>query len=662
MSTAPPLSRFARLSIRGKLLALVLLPLAGVLPLLGIILLWWSSEALDRVLVTKVRADLAVAHGYFERVRSAVTASAGAMSESHALRRVLDAGAPPGPLIEHLRQRESLDFVALRAPDGTLLATHHGPAEAAAPLPPPAGKAASVELLDLDTLRVLGPELVDHVPVRLLPTRNAEPTERTVESRAMVLQATHAVRDESGQVLAWVQAGLLLNRNLDFIDRVNAIVYPEGSLPFGSQGTATLFLDDVRISTNVRLFGQSGDGSGDERAIGTRVSQHVRDAVLGQGRTWLDRAFVVNEWYVSGYEPLLDGAGQRVGMLYVGFLERPFVWLKYGALAAVGVLFFAVMVAAAWVSLRWARSIFDPLERMESTMARVEAGALDARVGAVASGDEIGRLAGHLDQLLDVLGDYTAELQHWNAELDAKVAERTRELQQTQAQLVRSEKMATIGQLSAGIAHEVNNPVAVIQGNLDLMRELLGPAAAPVRAELALLDQQVERIRLIVTRLLQFARPGDYAGYVEAVAPGPVLEDCLVLAAHRLAETRIAVERRFDARGRAAINRQELQQVCLNLIVNAIDAMPEGGTLQLATRDAGPGWVEIVVADSGAGLRPELQARMFQPFATDKKDGTGLGLWISRSLLERYGGEITARNRDGGGAEFVVRLSADEGQ
>lgn len=651
MKTAPPLSRFARLSIRGKLLVLVLLPLAGVLPLLGIILLWWSSEALDRVLVTKVRADLAVAHGYFERVQAAVTASAGAMSESHALRRVLDAGAPPGPLIEHLRQREQLDFVALRAPDGTLLATHHGRVEAAAPLPPPASKAASVELLELETLRVLGPELVERVPVRLLPTRNAEPTDRTTETRAMVLQAIHPVRDESGQVLAWVQAGLLLNRNLDFIDRVNAIVYPEGSLPFGSQGTATLFLDDVRISTNVRLFGAAGD----ERAIGTRVSQRVRDAVLGQGRTWLDRAFVVNEWYVSGYEPLLDGAGQRVGMLYVGFLERPFVWLKYGALAAIGALFFAVMVAAAWVSLRWARSIFDPLERMESTMARVEAGALDARVGAVASGDEIGRLAGHLDQLLDVLGNYTAEL-------DAKVAERTRELQQTQTQLVRSEKMATIGQLSASIAHEVNNPVAVIQGNLDLMRELLGPAAAPVRAELALMDQQVERIRLIVTRLLQFARPSDYAGYVEAVAPAPVLEDCLVLAAHRLAETRIVVERRFEAQGRAAINRQELQQVCLNLIVNAIDAMPEGGTLWLATRDAGPGWVEIVVADSGAGLRPALQARMFEPFITDKKDGTGLGLWISRSLLERYGGEITARNRDGGGAEFIVRLSTDAGQ
>ena len=123
---------------------------------------------------------------------------------------------------------------------------------------------------------------------------------------------------------------MLLNRNLPFIDHINGIVYPEGSLPFGSQGTATLFLDDVRISTNVRLFGADPTN----RAIGTRVSQTVRDEVLGRGGTWLDRAFVVSDWYVSGYQPLADGAGQRVGMLYVGFLEQPFTLLKYGVLAA----------------------------------------------------------------------------------------------------------------------------------------------------------------------------------------------------------------------------------------------------------------------------------------------------------------------------------------
>ncbi len=657
-------SRFARLSIRNKLLVMVLMPLAGVLPLLGVVLLWWSGIAIDRVLITKVRADLAVANGYFERTLGEVGASAGAIAESRALHDAL--GGPDATmarLLEQLRSRERLDFVNLRRPDGALRATQDGAATGADPASPAfravdVGDHTSVEVLTLGQLARVFPSGAERVPVPLVATRNAVPSQRATEDRALVLLSTRAVRAPDGRVLGHVQAGVLLNRNLGFIDHVNAIVYPEGSLPFGSQGTATLFLDDVRISTNVRLF--ADERGGGERAIGTRVSRTVRDAVLGDGRTWLDRAFVVNEWYVSGYQPLLDAAGRRVGMLYVGYLERPFVWLKYGALAVIGAVFFAVMIGAAWVSLRWARTIFAPLERMEATMTRVESGALDARVGPLPSTDEIGRLAHHLDHLLDTVGEKTAELQRWNAELDAKVAARTRELEVAHTQLVKSEKMATVGQLTAGIAHEVNNPVAVMQGNLDLMRQILGPAAEPVRAELTLVDQQIERIRLIVTRLLQYARPGDYAGYLEPVRPDTVLEDCLVLAAHLLVRTNIVVERRFEATQAALCSRQELQQVCVNLIVNAIHAMPDGGTLHLATRDGEPGWVEIDVADTGAGLDPELAGRLFTPFVTTKPGGTGLGLWISRNLLERHGGELLAGARDGGGARFTVRLRTQE--
>ena len=167
------------------------------------------------------------------------------------------------------------------------------------------------------------------------------------------------------------------------------------------------------------------------------------------------------------------------------------------------------------------------------------------------------------------------------------MVERTRELQSAQAQLIKSEKLAAIGQLTAGIAHEVNNPIAVIQGNLDLVRDTLGNKAKPVRGELKLIDEQIERMRLIVTRLLQYARPGEYAGYVEAVDPEQALDDSLVLVQHLLSRTQITVVREGRATRRALINRQELQQVLINGIVNAIQAMPDGGTLALTSRDAG---------------------------------------------------------------------------
>lgn len=638
-------TRLAGWPIRRKLLALALLPLGVALPLLAALMAGWTTVAFDRLLSTKVRADLAVAHGYFDKVLGDVGSSATSVAESRALYDALTHDDQPAlaALLTRLQQRESLDFVRLvRLPAAAAEATvdgHHG---------------AHLEVLSPDALRAMAPALATREPVPLLPTRNAAPTERRVEDRALVILARAPVHAPDGHVIAQVQAGLLLNRNLAFIDRLNEIVYPAGSLPYGSVGTATLFLDDVRISTNVRLFGPDGEA----RAIGTRVSQAVRDSVLGQGHAWFDRAFVVDDWYVSGYEPVVDSAGRRVGMLYVGFLERPFTWLKAGVLGAMALVFAALMALGALASLRWARRLSAPLERMSQTMDAAQAGDLRARVGPLASHDEIGQLGTHLDRLLDVIEDNTAALQRWGEELDRKVAERTQALEQAQQHLVRSEKLAAIGQLTASISHEINNPIAVIQGNLDLVRELLGPQARPVRGELDLIDQQVERMRLIVTQLLQFARPSEYAGYVDHVDTARLLTDCLVLVKHLLAHTHITVRTELQATHQPVLNRGELQQVLVNLLVNAIHAMPAGGELTLESRDRPEGGLEIRIADTGVGLAPDLLEELFQPFVTRKKDGTGLGLWISRNIVERYAGTLHGQGRDDGrpGAVFVVRL------
>jgi C4-dicarboxylate-specific signal transduction histidine kinase len=285
--------------------------------------------------------------------------------------------------------------------------------------------------------------------------------------------------------------------------------------------------------------------------------------------------------------------------------------------------------------------------------------------------DEIGTLANHLDQLLDVIDDKTQALQRWAGELDAKVIARTQELAQSntslqaaQQQLIKSEKLATIGQLTASVAHEINNPIAVIQGNLDLVRELLGPHAQPVAAELKLMDQQVDRMRLIVTQLLQHARPTDYAGYVEVVDVNRTLNNALLLVGHLLAHTRVEVRRNLQATAQVGVNAQELQQVVINLLINAIQAMPEGGTLNLSTRDwlkddanPQPQGARIEVQDSGPGLDEATLKKLFTPFFTTKNDGNGLGLWISQGLVERYGGRITAANAASGrGASFSVCL------
>lgn len=662
-----------RRSVRAKLLALVLAPLLVGVPLLLGLVWTWGGKAYERLLNFKIGSDLVTAHEYFDRVRIGVGSEVQTLAESHRLVRRLGAPAAAlSALLAELAPGRRLDFLLLLDREGRPMAASQALAGEPAPrLDWPVVAAAlhgsaltTVERFPAAALQYLSPALRERARLPLVETRAAAPDARTAEDRGLVIHAAAPVYDDKRNLVGVLEGGVLLNGNLEMVDRINAIVYRDGSLPLGSRGTATLFLDDTRIATNVRLFG-------DTRALGTRVSHAVRDRVLGRGETWLGTAFVVNDDYVSGYEPIADGHGERVGMLYVGFLEAPFRDAGRVAMGALFVLFIGISAAGAVLSLRWARSVFRPIERMNAVIQRVGQGEADARVGAVASRDELGRLAGEFDHLLDTLAAKRAELQRWADELDRKVAERTvalseanETLRRAQQQLVMSEKLAAIGELTAGVAHEINNPVAVIQGNLDVMCDLLGPAAEPVRQEIRLIHAQTDRIRQIVTKLLQFARPGEFAGYAEAVEVNEVVADCLFLTQHNFDRRAIAVATDYQATVRIEINRSELQQVLINLIVNAAQAMPDGGRLSLATAD----WREegeavgavIRVRDTGHGIAPEDLSRIFDPFFTTKKgSGTGLGLSISYTLVERYGGRIAVDSRPGEGTEFALWLRRD---
>ncbi len=659
-----------RTSVRTKLLALVLAPLLLGFPIIMGVTWYWGEAYYHRLMVSKVGSDLSTANGYFERVIDTVGRRVSALADSHELAVALQRGEPQA-VLDARRGGEALDFVNLLDVSGKVIrssgALAPGSERGRWPAVAQAIRAQGTSVIELfgsEELGAIAPALMARARIPIIATEYAAAGGRSVEDRGMVIHAAAPVRDAGGNMVAVVEGGVLLNGNLDFVDTINEIVYREGTLPLGSRGTATLFLGDTRIATNVRLF----EG---ERALGTRASAAVRDRVLGEGRTWLDTAFVVNDWYVSGYEPVVDSAGERVGMLYVGFLEAPFRHAKLGALALIAAILLFISIVGAFGTLRWARSIFRPIERMHRTIRRIEAGEAAARVGPIDSRDELGLLAREFDRLLDGLAEQRAELHALANSLDRKVAERTRdlatandELRAAQRRLVMSEKLAAIGELTAGVAHEISNPTAVIQGNLDLLREELGSAARPVANEIRLIDEQVNRIRLIVTKLLQFARPGEFAGYVEAVDVNAALVDCLLLTRQHLSRRDVRVERRLAATCMVEINLQELQQVLINLIVNAVQAMPDGGTLTLATADrdasADARGVRVTVRDTGRGIRAEDMARIFDPFFTTKKtQGTGLGLSISHALIERYGGRITVDSEPGAGAIFTVCLLAE---
>jgi len=658
-ATKPPAKRTR--SVRFKLLAIALLPTLVILPLLlGVMMVRWNTK-FDALLTSKVSGDLTIAHQYFTHILENTGEQIQALGQSVAFREVLAKGdvAKVDRLLAERQRKLGLDFLYLSpAPGGT------GSDEPDADWPVIASalrgqSMTSIDIFSNTDLTAISPDLAERAHLDLIDTPNAVPSTRNAETRGMVVHSASHVELPNGQNAALV-GGILLNQNLAFIDTINDLVYRQSSLPEGSQGTATLFLDDVRVSTNVRLFA-------DRRALGTRVSSAVRKTVLEDGQVWLDRAFVVNDWYISAYEPIKDSYGKRVGMLYVGFLEAPFAQTKYESLLILIGAFLFVAALSVPIFLRWARGIFKPLERMANTIGRVENGDLSARTNIDQVQDEIALVADHLDDLLDQVQERDKRLRAWNDQLNERVDARTselreanRQLEATTRQLIMSEKLAAIGEITAGVAHEINNPVAVLQGNLDVLRDLLGEHAKLGDTEFRLIDEQVNRINLIVTKLLQFAKPEEYAGYVERHSVAEVIDDCMPLVAHLLSRADIDVMREHHSTRLVLMNRTELQQVLVNLMVNALHAMSERGTLTLTDidqdRDGVPG-ILITVRDTGSGMDADVLNRIFDPFYTTKRrEGTGLGLSITKTLIDRQGGGLEVESKPGKGTTFMIWL------
>lgn len=247
-----------------------------------------------------------------------------------------------------------------------------------------------------------------------------------------------------------------------------------------------------------------------------------------------------------------------------------------------------------------------------------------------------------------------------NARLYNELAEFAGELERSQAQLIQAEKMAAVGRLAASIAHEINNPLQAIHNSLHLT---LRPALSEEKRArfLAMAQEEVERLIDIVRRLLEFYRPSRGRRAVTDV--NQVIENVLALTNKRLQHGHISVETHL-AQDLALLKviPDQLAQVFLNVVINAIEAMPDGGRLTIHTANSADGkWEQISFADSGLGMDEQTKASIFEPFFTTKSTGTGLGLAISYGIIERHGGQVKVESAPGAGCTFVVSLPITSG-
>jgi two-component system NtrC family sensor kinase len=267
--------------------------------------------------------------------------------------------------------------------------------------------------------------------------------------------------------------------------------------------------------------------------------------------------------------------------------------------------------------------------------------------------------------LLSALADYAAiaidkarlyeTVKRFNKELERRVEERTAELEAAQQQLIQAEKLASIGQLAAGVAHEINNPIGVILGFAQVLLKKT-PEESALHKPLATMEREGLRCKEIVQDLLDFARQNK--PHLGRVCLNDAIEAASELMPHHSNADLVQVFKNYDSSLPPVLgDENQLQQVFLNLLINAYQAMPDGGELHISSQ-ANDGEVIATIADTGMGIPAEYLNRIFDPFFTTKDvgQGTGLGLSISYGLIEQHGGTIEVESKEGSGAKFVVRL------
>ena len=222
-----------------------------------------------------------------------------------------------------------------------------------------------------------------------------------------------------------------------------------------------------------------------------------------------------------------------------------------------------------------------------------------------------------------------------------------------------ADKLAVLGTLSAGVAHEINNPIGIIMSRIELMIEDADRTGLPaeVRDDLAVLRRNAERVARIARSLLSYARktPGQKA----PLDLNTVVDEMLLLVGKQAITEKITIEKQLGANLPLVVGDvNQLAQVLLNLVNNAREAMTGGGTIRLTTSadPDRPGWVRLSVADTGPGIPADLQGRIFDPFFTTKPTGSGLGLAVSFGIVKDHGGVMTVESREGEGATFTIAL------
>jgi two-component system, NtrC family, sensor kinase len=424
---------------------------------------------------------------------------------------------------------------------------------------------------------------------------------------------------------------------------------------FNKQGEITVSSDSAKVGTVVDKQAEACYGchrEGETRVLlpsgsKTRIYQIERQRLLGLINP------IYNEPSCYPCHPRTTNVlGVLDTMISLEGLEREKAEI-YNRMIISGVV--SVVLLTFLLSLFLTRFVNRPIDRLLSATKKASQGNLDQTV-SIGSHDELGELSDSFNNMISELKRSRDAIEEWTQTLEQRVHQRTQELQQVHDQLVRAGKMAALGELAAGVAHEINNPLTGILTFSSLMLKKVDDNH-PWKKDLETIVQQTTRCRNIVKGLLDFARqrkPDKKEWDIHTL-----IERTLTLVEKQAPFQNIRIVKDFKAEiPMLFIDGDQVQQVFMNILLNAADAIAgNGGTLTIKT-DLKDGIAEVSFSDTGCGIAKDHLSKLFDPFFTTKQTGkgTGLGLAISYGIIQSHGGDISVESEIGKGSTFRIKL------
>jgi two-component system NtrC family sensor kinase len=489
---------------------------------------------------------------------------------------------------------------------------------------------SSAIIMPYDVIIAQNPKLADRVKIPIVKTPQSVEIKEKVLNRGMVLRAAYPIVDKDRNLLGALVGGVLLNRDYSIVDTIKETVYRDERYKGRDMGFATIFLGGVRISTNVMTHGN-------KRAVGTIVSKEVYDQVIGRGKDWIGSAFVVNDWYISSYTPIWDIDNKIIGMLYTGILEKKYRDMKINTILMFLGITTLGMVVAFFISFRLGQSIIRRIRILKQATVAISSGDLDYQLPPGSSSG--------FDMLDEAFNNMARSLK-----------DRDDRLQKAFQRITRTERLASLGQMAAGVAHEINNPLGGILLYSNLVLEEF-PSNHPSRENMEKIIYQTERCKKIVQNLLDFARTP--SGDMALIHINDVILTSLNLVKDQSIFHGIVITTDLaDGLPQVMGDVSRLEEVFLNLFINAADAIEVKGTLHISSRFSSTGMVKISITDTGKGIDKAYLPHIFEPFFTTKEpgQGTGLGLSITYGIIQKHNGFIDVESEAGKGTTFIITL------